>query len=890
MKDELKVSKSDNKAFLHLTAQYTVLWLVCAVLIAAIFTRNGRAALWVKDGVYQHFAAFDYLCQYLRALLIDHSPLPIFNFTLGQGADIITTLNSYDFLDPICALSAMLVPLSRLQRYTVMIFLKLWLTGLSFLAYCAATERKPSASVIAGAVMYTFSGAVLFTVGRHPNFINWAYYFPFLIAGAEIYLRKGKGTPLLLAVFFNLVTSFYTFYLNALLLAIHALAVCGSRAVCTGKPAAWKEELGKLIRLAGITAVGGGLAAFVLLPTVQAFLSNPRVMDETGYLASSFSYGWKFTRLLPEAFTEPCFELENYTVIGVGVFCFVPLVLLFTKKGHGWLKLLVALGLAGLCLPFVGRIMNGMSYPSNRWAYALVFYASFSAVEMEEELKALTRADRIRISILTAAYCAILLHIGKPAFTLNLAATVVMLGMTALVFIAAQAFMKRRIGETTVCLALAGAVFQTVFTFSGSAGNAVSEYLERDQVPACYTDFSSSAAAGREGFYRVERQEEQPNVDGFLKTNGTSVWWSMLPSSYLEYYNGLELNTVTANCNFFGLGGRTGLLELAGVRYYTRPADDRGSVPFGYEETDSPNPAYQVFENRLSLPIAYTYDRYITRENYEKLDGIEKEQVLLQAAVLEEPVSGLEEAAPETEVIKLDFEAAGSEGAVWGNGRLEAEAMGSVFFSADIPEDCEIYLRLKGVRTADENKLVGTGAGRSIGAFADEEWTAILNPSYNWSFPRDSVVFALGPGHAGKNRFSLTLGRHAALALEDVEILAAPTALYQKAAEERRACVPEDVIADHDRITGRITVPEKRLLQIAVPYSPGWKASVDGKDAAILRSDVLYMGLVLDAGEHTVELTYRTPWLGAGCMISVITLVGICVYEGFIMKKRNRFH
>src|SRR5699024_6797578 len=51
-----------------------------------------------------------------------------------------------------------------------------------------------------------------------------------------------------------------------------------------------------------------------------------------------------------------------------------------------------------------------------------------------------------------------------------------------------------------------------------------------------------------------------------------------------------------------------------------------------------------VYENDCWLPLGYTYDRWISREEYEELTVTEKQQALLQGIVLED--SGLEAAEP----------------------------------------------------------------------------------------------------------------------------------------------------------------------------------------------------------------------------------------------------
>ena len=59
---------------------------------------------------------------------------------------------------------------------------------------------------------------------------------------------------------------------------------------------------------------------------------------------------------------------------------------------------------------------------------------------------------------------------------------------------------------------------------------------------------------------------------------------------------------------------------------------------------------------------------------------------------------------------------------------------------------------------------------------------------------------------------------------------------------------------------------------------------LEGKEAALLKANVMYMALPLTAGEHTIELSYRTPGLYAGVGIS---LAGIVLFV-FLWRKRKK--
>lgn len=73
-------------------------------------------------------------------------------------------------------------------------------------------------------------------------------------------------------------------------------------------------------------------------------------------------------------------------------------------------------------------------------------------------------------------------------------------------------------------------------------------------------------------------------------------------------------------------------------------------------------------------------------------------------------------------------------------------------------------------------------------------------------------------------------------------------------------------------IKGTINLEDKKLLFFSIPYDQGWSALVDGQEAKLERVNIGFMGLLLEPGEHTVELEYSPPYLFAGMTVSVTAL------------------
>src|SRR4029077_12024819 len=56
------------------------------------------------------------------------------------------------------------------------------------------------------------------------------------------------------------------------------------------------------------------------------------------------------------------------------------------------------------------------------------------------------------------------------------------------------------------------------------------------------------------------------------------------------------------------------------------------------------------------------------------------------------------------------------------------------------------------------------------------------------------------------------------------------------------------------RIDGTIQLNQRSVLVLQTPFDPGWHAFEDARAAQILKADFGLLGVVLNAGQHTVEL------------------------------------
>ena len=88
---------------------YSVIFLLFSALIIYIFYHQGYCFVWGKDGAAQHYPTLVYIHRYIREffgnLLHGRWRLPMVDYTIGEGMDVITTLNYYGFGDPLLLLA-----------------------------------------------------------------------------------------------------------------------------------------------------------------------------------------------------------------------------------------------------------------------------------------------------------------------------------------------------------------------------------------------------------------------------------------------------------------------------------------------------------------------------------------------------------------------------------------------------------------------------------------------------------------------------------------------------------------------------------------------------------------------------------------------------------------
>jgi hypothetical protein len=73
----------------------------------------------------------------------------------------------------------------------------------------------------------------------------------------------------------------------------------------------------------------------------------------------------------------------------------------------------------------------------------------------------------------------------------------------------------------------------------------------------------------------------------------------------------------------------------------------------------------------------------------------------------------------------------------------------------------------------------------------------------------------------------------------------------------------------------RVAVDRPTWLVAREPFYRNWRATVDGAAATIRPAGGFFLALLVDAGDHDVELVYREPGLATGAAVAVLVAIGL---------------
>ena len=872
-------------SFRELLGRYS-LWFIFFSVICYIPTIlvHHRSYITVDDGLSQQYIYFVYVGVWIRSffenIFVKHLfELPMWDMSIGMGADPLLTLSGVTnvLADPFYWISVLLPIRIAEVAFNVILLVKLYLSGLAFSVLCLNKGRDISATVT-GAMVYTFSATI--SVGfRQAFFLNVFILFPLLMLGCDR-LWNRKGHRLYVAVLaMSVVYSFYFTYMFGLLVVIY----CVIRFITEKDDRTFQNLRILFRRFILFTIIGIGIGIGPIIPSLVNMSKLDRLSGgmslsiiDLSLIRDQFLYAFSYCNLWHES------------IWGISSISLIAVILLFKRKGVDLrLKIMVIIYTVSLSIPLIGSIMNGFNYPANRYIFGYAFLLAYLVTEMYGSLTEFRGKLVAIVAAVSVLYLVITLFCGKCAILsgVSLLISVLMIGLSNYLLSSE----KIRSYMIMLCVLISCYIIGVArneasgfqFIDFGSANDSVYRFEDEldsfdvtmtryDVIPYSYTDVAVNSSM-------------------LMGVNGYDFYHSNYNNNIDHYYDDLAVVSNAMGFQQTGLRGRN-LLELQnGTEYIFRQNTEDRTVraPYSYELIDETD-GYDIYRASRGASMVYFYDEAVSYDNYLSCAPIEREELTTRYCVIDGAASALPEATDEH--IESGYEISHSDGLSYDNGAVHVTSdLG--YIELDIPdvEENEINVLVPDLNHEGDYyyqfAVVLMNGDKAVAA----DFFAGIDKGFAYYHGKEELLFSFGCIDEKIDSIRLYFNTPGEYSLGEVSVYTRDIDQLDRLFEDfydhaNMDDVSYEISGNH--ITINAVADHDKYLYIAVPYSEGWSATIDGKKAEIMRANEAFMVVRIPAGSHEVQMDYRTPYLVTGLGISAIDAAGFIVFE--IMKKRSR--
>lgn len=915
-----------NKIVRNTYMIYTVLFVVCSMICFSYFMRYGKSMIWKNDGLYQHYNAFLYLGSWCRSviknLIFNHKlVIPMWEWGLGYGADVVTTLSYYVFGDPF-ALVSVVTPFEYGEiGYTISILLRFYAAGVTFCLFSRKMGCKKWGTVC-GALTYVFCSYSLYAGVRHPYFIGPMIYLPLILFGCEKIIRKESPIPYVLAVAVSALSNFYFFYMIVILTVLYVVI-----RIFSEKEYRKGAVIGRyLVRFLLFAVLGVALAAVLFLPNVMAFLGTTRVND-------IYKYHFLYSRQEYESLVGAAVGITNgalWTQIGLAPIVYIGAIglIMHRKKENRWAAVYLICEIIFLIFPFFGHLFNGFGYVCNRWIFAWAFLLSYMFAKSVPMLFELSLRKKGWLTVGSVLYI-ILIGCLEGAQSIDVYAGCVLV-MLSVVYIWTAPYLKSinykrfrmsglRIRQCLLLLLVLCTVYNFTFQrYSFTKNNYIETF--HDQASA-NGDLDNSyrlikKIINDKSFYRIENRTNMPTSHNVLATTGqstTACYWSLINpniNEFMKYNSAYNAKSYTLR----NADARAMLLPLFDAKYYLRDGNksDKAYKPYGFKKLvkiERMQSNLTLYKTKNSLPFGYTYDSVISLDEYKTMSFAERQQAMLQGAVVDEINGDTEKLAncsPTYDDYSVPYQLVYGKNVEEKDGKLIIkEPNTAITLIFDAVESCELYLQMRDYEFESQPQylLMDQEEKKEL---TEYDTVRIKNELKYW-IPADRVKMSLSCGEASynleyyteynmyaegrkdflvnlgyskqsRNSIMVTFDQPGIYSMSDLSVVCQPMDNLKEYTKALKVNSLKNVSIKTNYISGTIELDQSKLLCLSLPYTDGWTLKVDGQEKNIIRTNIMFSGVVLDAGKHRIELSYRTPYLKIGCIISFAAFIVLILY------------
>lgn len=573
----------------------------------------------------------------------------LWDWNTDLGSDFITSYSYYLLGSPFFWIMLMLPSFLVLYSVPWILALKYAVAALTSYAYIKRFTKLESSAFIGG-MLYAFSGFQAYNIFFN-QFHDATAFFPLMLIAMEEHITKNRRGMFALVTALMAFTNYFFFAGQVVFLVIYFLV----RSCCRD----FRVTPAKFLTLFLEALLGTAVSAVILLPTALSVFGNYRISEHL-YGMDMLVYSdrtriWRIIQgffMIPDSPARPNIFSDGTakwsSIAGyLPLFSMVGVVSFLKARPDSWTSRLIKICTVFAFIPVLNSVffmLNAEYYA--RWFYMPVLIMALITSQVFERPD-IKPAPGFRLCgiILTAMLVISFLPDKKEGeiiwsafgkyreyFYISLGISAIFLILTASLFIRKKN--KKEYIRKGVTLTVAASFITTAVMFY--FGIYEGPYPDR-YIAASINDTSYSVIADDTDFFRTDISEGCDNYAMYWGYPSMRSFHSTVSPSIMEFYNSAGITRDVASRAETSAYALRGLLS---VKYYFSKYDDKTDEEEAAPEMPgfvkiSDGDHFAVYENTEYVPLGFTYDTYITADDFEKISDEKKSNVLMHSVLLD---------------------------------------------------------------------------------------------------------------------------------------------------------------------------------------------------------------------------------------------------------------
>lgn len=510
---------------------------------------------------------------------------------------------------------------------------------------------KTSYTAFIGGILYSYSSYMIYNI-FYNHFLEVVIFFPLILIGLEELLINNNRGLFALSISINLFLNYYFFVADIVFLSIYFIV----RIVYKSYKLSFKKMFYLIIEF----FIGLLMGSLLFIPSAIMVLANPRVSSVLlGYNMIFYSQVQKYGLILQSLFFPPDMPafpnfFPDADAKWYSVAAYIPLfgmscVISFIKyKRHNFIKTIIVILLIMTFIPILNSSFNGFNSSFyTRWFYILTLFLSLATViSLEDKKLDLKYGIKINfIIILVFSLIGILpkkdgddivwFNMPNYPFMFWINILFALLGITIVYIIISKHYKTLKLFyKSSIIVICIFCIFYSSAQIGWckfiSSNNSYNEIVDKG--------INANFDLKDDNFYRIDiyNKDYTDNWAMFWKMPTIQAFQSTITPSIFEFYKSLGIERSVASRipydNYFGLR------ELLSVKYIFVENDstnqnDNPTLPPGFSFYDYQN-RFTIYKNEYFLPIGIPFDNYISENDFESIDGKQRDRLYLKGLLL----------------------------------------------------------------------------------------------------------------------------------------------------------------------------------------------------------------------------------------------------------------